>query len=62
MNTIIKYLQDSRQELRKVSWPSKQETTNSTLLVIGVSLAVAAFLGAIDYGFNRLLEFLLQRF
>ena len=62
MNTIIKYLQDSRQELRKVSWPSKQETTNSTLLVIGVSLAVAAFLGAIDYGLNRLLEFLLQRF
>jgi len=32
------------------------------MLVIGVSVAVAAFLGAIDYGLNKLLEFLLQRF
>jgi len=62
MNSIAKYLQDARLELRKVSWPSKQETTNSTMLVIGVSVAVAAFLGAIDYGLNKLLEFLLQRF
>lgn len=62
MNPIIKYFQDSRQELKKVSWPSKEETTNSTILVIAVSLGVASFLGAIDYGLNRLLEFLLQTF
>lgn len=62
MNAILKYIQDSRQELKKVSWPSRQQTTNSTLLVVAVSVAVAALLGALDYGLNRLLEFLLQRF
>ncbi|MDP1709357.1 MAG: preprotein translocase subunit SecE [Candidatus Komeilibacteria bacterium] len=62
MNSIVKYLQDSKAELKKVNWPSKEETTNSTILVIIVSIGVAAFLGAIDYGLNKLLEFLLQRF
>ena len=62
MNPILKYIQDSRQELKKVSWPSKQETINSTILVIAFSVIIASFLGAIDYGLNRLLEFLLQRF
>jgi preprotein translocase subunit SecE len=62
MNPIIQYLQDARQELKKVVWPSRDETVKSTSLVIAVSLGVAAFLGALDYGFNRLLQFLLERF
>ena len=62
MNPIIKYFQDARQELKKVAWPSRDETVKSTSLVIAVSLGVAAFLGALDYGLNRLLQFLLERF
>ncbi len=62
MNAILKYFQDSREELRKVSWPTRPETINSTLIVIAFSLAVAAFLGAADYGLNKLLEFILQTF
>lgn len=56
MNKITKYIVESKAELKKVIWPTKKQTLNHTLMVIGISLAVAAFLGAIDYGLNRLLE------
>lgn len=52
MSKISRYLQESMEEMKKVTWPSKKETYNYTLLVIGISLAVAAFLGILDYLFN----------
>ena len=53
---ITQYLKDSRAGLRRVAWPSKETTKSHTLLVIGISLGVAVFLGALDYFFNLLLE------
>lgn len=53
---ISNYIRESRVELKKVVWPTKQQTRNHTLMVIGVSLGVAAFLGAIDYFLNKVLE------
>ena len=41
-------------ELRKVTWPSRQETTRLTILVIVVSAAIGALLGLIDIGFSRM--------
>jgi preprotein translocase subunit SecE len=54
-NKLTNYLRESYQELKKVVWPTKQETTNLTLVVIGISLGVAAFLGALDFFFTWLL-------
>lgn len=62
MNQIVKYLRNSRQELAKVTWPTKDQTINSTIMVIAVSIGIAAFLGSTDYGLNKLLEFLLNTF
>ena len=56
MNKIMQYLHDSRVELKKVVWPTKQQTRNHTLMVIGISLALAVFLGAVDYLLNMILE------
>lgn len=55
LNKVTNYLKASREELKKVVWPSKKETRNHTLLVIGISLLVAIFLGAVDYLFSYLL-------
>ena len=44
-NIIVKYFRESYEELKKVSWPSRKDTVRDTLIVIGVSLGVAAFLG-----------------
>ncbi len=56
MNKIITFFKEARIELKKVNWPTKKQTINYTLLVIGVSLAVAAFLGGLDYLFGYLLK------
>jgi len=56
MNKLITFIKEARTELFKVNWPSKKQTLNYTLIVIGLSLAVAAFLGGLDYIFNYLLK------
>ncbi len=55
-NRTLAYFKESRDELRKVVWPTRQKTLNDTLLVIAISLVVAAFLGVIDYALNLALE------
>lgn len=57
---LSKYIKESVAELRKVSWPTKKQTTNYSLLVIGISVAVAAFLGICDYLFADLIERLIK--
>lgn len=41
-------------ELRKVVWPSRQETLRLTAMVLAVCIATGLLLGAIDYGFAEL--------
>ena len=56
MSKIVDYFKGSKEELSKVVWPSRQTTINHTLMVIGVSIAVAIFLGLVDLGLSELLE------
>jgi preprotein translocase subunit SecE len=35
-------------ELKKVSWPTRQEATKLTLIVLGTTVAMSAFLGIVD--------------
>lgn len=62
MNKLTQYIKDSKVELKKVVWPSKRETRNHTLMVIGISLGVAVFLGVVDYGLNLLLQLFIYRY
>lgn len=41
-------------ELKKVTWPSRQETTRLTILVIAISGTIGIALGILDLLFNRL--------
>jgi len=52
----IEFLKEVRLELKRVTWPTRQEATKHTLLVIGLTLAVAAFLGGLDFLFSYLLN------
>ncbi len=61
MNKVEQFLKEARAELMKVNWPSREKTINYTLIVIGVSIATAAFLGSLDWIFETLLKtFLLK--
>ena len=56
MQTIVKFLQEAKVELSRVNWPTKQEIVRYTVLVIAISLSVAAFLGSLDFLFGLLVE------
>ena len=53
---IITFLKEVKLEMKKVNWPTKQETLRYTLIVIGVSLVVAFYLGLLDFIFTTLLN------
>lgn len=56
MNTFINYIKDTRAELSHVAWPTRRQTTALTIVVIAVSIALAAFLGLFDYLFSLVLQ------
>ncbi|MDP3794911.1 MAG: preprotein translocase subunit SecE [bacterium] len=53
---MVSYFREVKSELRKVHWPSRQETVYYTLTVIAVSVAAAVFLGGLDVLFAYLLN------
>ena len=52
-NFIQKYFGETVGELRKVTWPTRKEATNLTLIVIVVVVAMGLFLGALDFIYSR---------
>jgi preprotein translocase subunit SecE len=50
---IVRYFQETRAELRKVTWPTREEAQNLTLIIVGVSVAMAAFLGLLEVMFQQ---------
>ncbi len=53
---IGKFFSEARTELRHVNWPTRQEALRLTLIVIGISVGLAIFLGAFDYLFTSLIK------
>ena len=53
-NAIRRYFNETVGELRKVSWPTRREATNLTLVVVVVTLAMSLYLGLLDYIFLEL--------
>ncbi len=47
-------------EFRKVTWPSREELVNSTVVVIVVTVVLAFFLGGVDIGLARIVEKVLR--
>ncbi len=55
---VSNFLYDTRTELRKVVWPTRDQALNLTALVIGVSVAVAAFVGVVDVLLQKFFQML----
>ena len=58
-NAIIRYFKETRAELRKVNWPTRRQTINLTLIVLAVTVFMAALLGTIDYLFAQLFSLII---
>ncbi|HNS52252.1 MAG TPA: preprotein translocase subunit SecE [Anaerolineae bacterium] len=58
-NRLVQYFRETWFELKKVSWPSRREGLNLTLMVIVVTTALSLILAVIDFGFEKLIGLLL---
>ena len=56
IDPIARYLRDTRAELRKVTWPTREEAWHLTLIVLGASVAMAIILGAADLIFAEIMR------
>ncbi len=52
MNKLVKYLKEAREEFHKVTWPTRTQTIRYSLLVVGISVFLAVFIGFVDYALN----------
>lgn len=57
-NRIIRYFQETREELKKVTWPTQDETLRLTGIVLATTVAFSVVLGALDFIFQRLASLL----
>ena len=48
------FIQEVRAELKKVTWPGKDEVYATTLVVIGTTIFFGFFLWLLDIGFSQL--------
>ena len=53
---MVKFFKEVQLEVKKVNWPTKQETLKYTLTVLGISIAIGIYLGLVDFGFTAFLN------
>ena len=54
LSRVASYFREVMSELKKVVWPTRQETRRLTLMVLAIAGAVGVLLSVIDYGFTNL--------
>ncbi|MHB1241294.1 MAG: preprotein translocase subunit SecE [Gammaproteobacteria bacterium] len=57
-HSIWGFVSEARGEVRKVVWPTRQETVQTTLVVLGLVLLVGVLLWVLDLGLLRLVRLL----
>ena len=55
----VEFLKEVKVELKKVTWPTRKQTTGTTIVVIIFVFVVAAFLGLFDLGLSKLVQVVL---
>ncbi len=60
-NPLVNYFRNSREELKKVSWPTREQVIRDTMIVVAISLAVGAFFAGADKLFEYLFQLLIAR-
>ena len=58
---FVKYIKETKAEMKHVSWPTKKQAMIYTVLVIAISLIVAVYVGLFDWFFTKVIDtFLVQ--
>ena len=56
MNRIRRFLAEAVSELRKVSWPTREQVRNLTVLVFAISLVVGIYITVLDGVFQAAID------
>jgi preprotein translocase subunit SecE len=59
-NAIVRYVRETSAELRKVTWPTRQEARQLTTVVVIVVVLMSIALGLVDYIFSHLIGWLIS--
>ena len=59
-NRLVRWLKDMRGELKKVTWPSKKDLINYTLLVLAFIVFMGVVIGLLDLGASELVKALIN--
>ena len=59
-NAIVRYIRETRGEIRKVTWPTREESRRLTAIVLGVTAVMSLFLGILDFIFSNLIQELVK--
>lgn len=59
-NPLVNYVRNSKEELKKVTWPTRERVIRDTIVVVCISVAVAVFFASADklfeLGFQKLIS------
>lgn len=59
-NPLSTYLRETRGEMRKVTWPTREDAQRLTIIVLIVTALFSAFLGALDFLWSNTLEYIIR--
>lgn len=60
-NPVVKYLREVRGELRKVTWPTPEESRRLTIIVLVVTILFAIFLFVFDWMFSNAVQLMIRQ-
>ena len=59
-NKLVSFLEETKTELKKVTWPTRNDVAGSTVVVLGTTLALSLFIGFFDYLFTITMRLLIK--
>lgn len=59
-NKAMKFFRETKAELKKVSWPSKSQLVNNTVVILTFIVIATLVLSLLDVGFQKLLSFVIR--
>lgn len=60
MAKVVQFFKESKAELKKVVWPTKEDVISSIKVVIISTIIVALILGLLDIGFSSLFRIIMK--
>ncbi|MEE9441251.1 MAG: preprotein translocase subunit SecE [candidate division Zixibacteria bacterium] len=56
MQKIVKFLKETKAEMIKVTWPTRQEIVGSTIVTVVVAIIVSIFIGIVDFALDKIVR------